>query len=78
MLSQSENYTLVVYPDDLPTAMQTNDAWIDAFTNLGHKLVVKSPYHDKDVNPDGSKKNRIIYSLTGRWSLGQIQESRIW
>ncbi len=39
--------------------MQTNDAWIDAFHNLGHKLVV-SPYHDKDVNPDGSRKNRII------------------
>ncbi len=41
--------------------------------NLGHKLVV-SPYHDKDANPDGSKKNALSYSLTGRWSLGQIRE----
>lgn len=59
---RSKNYTLVVYPDDLPTAMQTNDAWIDAFRNLGHKLVV-SPYHDKDVNPDGSKKKPHYHIL---------------
>ena len=66
---RAKNYTLVVYPEDLPTAMQTNDAWIDAFRDMGHKLVV-SPYHDKDVNPDGSKKKPHYHIL--------LQGGRMW
>lgn len=66
---RAKNYTLVVYPEDLPTAMQTNDAWIDAFRDLGYKLVV-SPYHDKDVNPDGSAKKPHYHVL--------LQGGRMW
>lgn len=59
---RARNYTLVVYPEDLPAELQTDDAWIDVFRDLGHKLVV-SPYHDKDVNPDGSKKKPHYHVL---------------
>lgn len=61
-IARAKNYTLVVYPEDLSTEMQTNDAWIDVFRDLGHKLVV-SPYHDKDVNADGSKKKPHYHIL---------------
>lgn len=61
-VARAKNYTLVVYPEDLSTEMQTNDAWIDVFRDLGHKLVV-SPYHDKDVNADGSKKKPHYHIL---------------
>ncbi len=44
-----------VYPDDLPTAMQTNDTWIDAFGNLGHNCSEPISRY-KDANPDGRKK----------------------
>ncbi len=29
MKTRAKNYTLVVYPEDLSTEMQTNGAWID-------------------------------------------------
>lgn len=61
-VARAKNYTLVVYPEDLSTEMQTNDAWIDVFRDLGHKLVV-SPYHDKDINADGSKKKPHYHIL---------------
>lgn len=61
-IARAKNYTLVVYPEDLSTEMQINDAWIDVFRDLGHKLVV-SPYHDKDVNADGSKKKPHYHIL---------------
>jgi hypothetical protein len=59
---RAKNYTLVVYPEDLSTEMQTNDAWIDVLRELGYKLVV-SPYHDKDINADGSKKKPHYHVL---------------
>jgi hypothetical protein len=59
---RAKNYALVVYPEDLPVDLQVDDKWIDAFRDLGHKLVV-SPYHDKDVNPDGSKKKPHYHVL---------------
>lgn len=61
-VARAKNYTLVVYPEDLPTELQTDDAWISVFRDMGHKLVV-SPYHDKDVNPDGSKKKPHYHVL---------------
>lgn len=66
---RSKNYTLVVYPEDLSTEMQTNNEWINVFRDLGHKLVV-SPYHDKDVNADGSKKKPHYHIL--------LQGGRTW
>ena len=59
---RAKNYALVVYPEDLPVDLQVDDKWIDALRNLGHKLVV-SPHHDKDVNPDGSKKKPHYHVL---------------
>lgn len=67
--ARAKNYTLVVYPDDLPTELQTDDAWIDVFRSMGHKLVV-SPYHDKDINPDGAKKKPHYHVL--------LQGGRLW
>lgn len=61
-VARAKNYTLVVYPEDLPTELQTDDAWISVFRDMGHKLVV-SPYHDKDANPDGSKKKPHYHVL---------------
>lgn len=61
-VARAKNYTLVVYPEDLSPEMQTNDAWIDVFRDLGHKLIV-SPYHDKDLNADGSKKKPHYHIL---------------
>lgn len=61
-VARAKNYTLVVYPEDLPTELQTDDAWISVFRDMGHKLVV-SPYHDNDVNPDGSKKKPHYHVL---------------
>lgn len=61
-IARAKNYTLVVYPEDLSTEMQTNNAWIDVFRDMGYKLVV-SPYHDKDINADGSKKKPHYHIL---------------
>lgn len=66
---RAKNYTFVVYPEDLPSSMRENDAWMDEFSKLGHKMVV-SPFHDKDVNADGSKKKSHYHVL--------LQGGRIW
>lgn len=66
---RAKNYALVVYPEDLPIDLQVDDKWIDVLKNMGHKLVV-SPYHDKDVNPDGSKKKPHYHVL--------LQGGRLW
>lgn len=50
---RAKNYTLVVYPDDLPE--RAKDTWMGAFSSLGYKMAV-SPLHDKDTNPDGEIK----------------------
>ena len=64
-----KNYALVVYPEDLPADLQVDDKWIDVLKGMGHKLVV-SPYHDRDVNPDGSKKKPHYHVL--------LQGGRLW
>ena len=66
---RARNYALVVYPEDLPADLQVDDKWIDALKGMGHKLVV-SPYHNKDVNPDGSKKKPHYHVL--------LQGGRLW
>ena len=66
---RAKNYALVVYPEDLPVDLQVDDKWIDVLKGMGHKLVV-SPYHDKDVNPDGSKKKPHYHVL--------LQSGRLW
>lgn len=66
---RAKNYALVVYPEDLPADLQVDDNWIDVLKNTGHKLVV-SPYHNKDVNPDGSKKKPHYHVL--------LQGGRLW
>lgn len=66
---RAKNYALVVYPEDLPVDLQVDGKWIDVLKNMGHKLVV-SPYHDKDVNPDGSKKKPHYHVL--------MQGGRLW
>ena len=66
---RAKNYTLVVYPEDLPVDMQVDDAWIDIFKDMGHKLII-SPYHDRDLNPDGSKKKSHYHVL--------LQGGRTW
>ena len=66
---RAKNYALVVYPEDLPADLQVDDKWIDVLKNTGHKLVV-SPYHNKDVNPDGSKKKPHYHVL--------LQGGRLW
>lgn len=60
--ARAKNYALVVYPEDLPADLQVDDKWIDVLKGMGHKLIV-SPYHDKDVNPDGSKKKPHYHIL---------------
>lgn len=66
---RAKNYALVVYPEDLPVDLQVDAKWIDVLKNTGHKLVV-SPYHDKDANPDGSKKKPHYHVL--------LQGGRLW
>lgn len=66
---RAKNYALVVYPEDLPVDLQVDDKWIDVLKGMGHKLVV-SPYHDKDDNPDGSKKKPHYHVL--------MQSGRLW
>lgn len=59
---RARNYALVVYPEDMPSDLQVDDKWIDVLKGTGHKLIV-SPYHDKDINPDGSKKKPHYHVL---------------
>lgn len=66
---RARNYALVVYPEDLPVDLQVDDKWIDVLKNTGYKLVV-SPYHNKDLNPDGSKKKPHYHVL--------LQGGRLW
>ncbi|HFU3820379.1 TPA: Rep family protein [Streptococcus suis] len=52
---RARNYTIVVYPEDLPSELQKDDLWLNCFKDLKFHLVV-SPLHDKDVNSDGTAK----------------------
>jgi hypothetical protein len=60
---RAKNYTLVVYPDDMP------EDWLEIMQQDMYDMVI-SPYHDKDVNPDGTKKKphyHILVSAGSSW-----------
>lgn len=60
---RAKNYTLVVYPDDMP------DNWLEVMREEMFDMVI-SPYHDKDVNPDGEMKKphyHILVSAGSSW-----------
>lgn len=71
-------YALVVYPDAMPEAYRTDNKWIQVLTEYHHKLIV-SPYHDKDVNEDGSTKLAHYHVLLlggNQWlSLQQLRDA---
>ncbi|WP_414387011.1 Rep family protein [Streptococcus parasanguinis] len=58
---RAKNYTLVVYPDDMP------EDWLEIMQQDMYDMVI-SPYHDKDVNPDGTKKKPHYHILVWLYS----------
>lgn len=53
---RAKNYTLVVYPDDMP------ENWLEIMREDMFDMVI-SPIHDKDVNPDGEPKKAHYHLL---------------
>lgn len=54
--SRGRNWTIVLYPDDLP------EDWLDKVRDIKCKLVL-SPLHDKDENADGTPKKPHYHAL---------------
>lgn len=60
---RAKNYTMVLYPDDLP------ENWRDILAETMLNFVI-SPFHDKDINPDGTPKKPHYHALvnaSGNW-----------
>lgn len=53
---RSRNWTLILYPTDLP------EGWRETINGL-HIKWIESPYHDRDINADGSPKKEHIHIL---------------
>lgn len=64
------NWSFIVYEDSAPVT------WIEILNDL-HVECYISPYHDKDVNPDGSFKKphfHVLLCFEGKKSFSQICE----
>lgn len=67
---RTRNWALIVYPESAP------ENWRDILDNL-HIPWIASPLHDKDVNPDGSKKKphwHVILTFENVKAYHQIKE----
>ncbi len=67
---RTRNYTFVAYPDSAPADWEQI---IDSF----HIAWVRSPLHDKDVNPDGTQKKphwHVMIAFDGPKTQEQAQE----
>lgn len=69
---KGRHFTFIVYEDSAPKD------WIEQLNDTGLPFVI-SPYHDKDVNPDGSKKKahwHIIVSYNNTTTYRSIKGLR--
>lgn len=65
---RGRSWTFMLYLDSAP------DNWIDILNSL-HTPVVISPFHDKDINPDGTPKKphyHILLLFDGNKSYSQV------
>lgn len=65
---RGRNWAIIVYPDSLP------ENWKDI---IRQEPIAISPLHDKDINPDGTKKKphyHLLLSYKGNKSFGQIDQ----
>jgi len=68
-LSKKRNWAFVAYPESLPKN------WQEILTQTGLPIAI-SPLHDKDENPDGTKKKphyHIILIYSGPTSFSVVQ-----
>lgn len=67
---KKRNWVFLLYPDSAPVD------WMDKLTQTGLQCAV-SPLHDKDLNPDGTKKKphyHIILTYSGPTSYGVVKK----
>lgn len=67
---RARHWTFIVYPESAP------QGWIDKLSDEG-LLGCISPLHDKDINPDGTKKKEhyhVLLTFSGMKSFNQIKQ----
>lgn len=67
---RTRNYTVVLYPDDLP------EDWKEIIDDT-HVKWIESPLHDKDLNPDGQPKkihHHALFMFENVKTLEQVKD----